>query len=146
MVDQLKKRSIKAYAHKEYVICEFNRVKLGNETEGYIIYNKIIVILKRLAIHGYMIRFHEFDYSSYWNTDVLLHPHLQLKSYGKVFELGKFARELKKMVRKYDQENNLISVSKIIDTFQAKRMTYGSMKFFVRDRTELSKKLFNKDK
>lgn len=144
VLEEFRKKRIKVNDTNGLLLCEFNRVKLGSEYEGYLIYNRIVVVLHRYRIVGFMFRFLEFDYSSYWELDRPFHPNLKVTK-GKtpsVYNLHQFVIDLKDTVRKYDSQNCLRTIPEIISDFQDVRRLWATSRFLIKDRTTLSKTIF----
>lgn len=140
---ELNKRKIKSFIHNDLVICEFTNVKVGNEQEGYLIYNKIIVIIKNFVIEGFMFRFEGFDYSSYWNIPISLHPNLAIGLPSEFMFPDVYAKSLKDLVTVYKPNQSIISISDIIADFQNRRKLWATNRFLIKDRTQLSKFIFS---
>ena len=62
-------------------------VKIGSESQGYVIYSRIILMMDTLfRVHRYLIAFNEFYYDSTWGTlEFPLHPNMDesIFSYGR---------------------------------------------------------------
>lgn len=143
----LKSKRIKAWIHKDLIIASFSNVKLGNEEEGYLIYNKIYVVLKGYSIDGFLFRFKEFDYSSYWGLSVIVHPNLWLpmafsNDIVRPISNDLFADNLKKIVKEYDSLS-FKKISDIIEDFQERRKLWAGNRFLIKDREHLSKVIFS---
>jgi hypothetical protein len=149
MLDSFKKKRIKSWEHQGKIICEFNSVKLGSKQEGFLIYNKIYIVLVGYRIDGFLFKFAEFDFSSYWNIPIILHPKLWMpitfiSSNANFIDTDQYAMSLKKLVRSYSKEDPRCykSIPEIIEDFQSRRKLWATNRFLVKDRTSLSKLIF----
>lgn len=142
---ELKNRDIKAELYNNKVKILFENVKLGNEHEGYMSYNSIILFIKSFSIEGYMLRFDNFDYSSYWKIPVILHPYLSTPfgfnnclEYLPPNDYKTFVDALITLVKNY-HNTGYKTLTQIIEDFQDLRILWNDLKSRSEDRIELSK-------
>jgi len=117
---------------------------------GSIFYNEIFIFIKNFQINGFMLRFKDFDFSSYWNIPVVLHPYL-LVPYGFNNHLSflppqdykAFIYGVNDMI-KGGSEAGLTTLQLIIQDFQDLRRIWGSNKMRAKERVELSKLILEK--
>ena len=75
----LKKKKVRSSIHRNgRLVIDLPNVKIGNDREGYIIYNNIYIYISKWGtIDGYILQFNNFSYSSFWKMqDIILHPFL----------------------------------------------------------------------
>lgn len=142
---------VKARRWGSKVAMEIDNVKLGNEKEGYIIYNKIIIFLNDWQLDGYMLRFTEFDFSSYWNfPHVILHPFLEVPlcrndvlMWHNPQHYKEFAELIYSIATEYDEYQGNESVQNIVQNFQILRKIWNGNRYEAENRLELSKMIFS---
>lgn len=133
------------------VAMEIDDVKLGNDKEGYIIYNKIVIFLNRWELDGYMLRFTEFDFSSYWNfPHVILHPFLEVPlcrnsclMWHNPQHYKEFAEMIYESATEYGEHQGNRFVEDIVQDFQVLRKLWNSNRYEISNRIELSKAIFS---
>lgn len=131
--------SVKIVSNK--VVVSYKNIKIGNDVDGYLTYNDIIVFISKFRIDGFLLRFDNFDYSSYWNFPIILHPVLSVP-YGRnnILEFipannySIFAEVITETVK-----DNSNSMAVIIEDFQMLRKLWNQNKVSITDRLELSK-------
>jgi hypothetical protein len=146
-----KNKAIKALSHNDKVVVEFSDVKLGSDKEGFILYDKIIIFVKDWKIDGFSLRFKEFDYSSYWEVQLNLHPKIAvpicfndfLSFVPKDYEI--FAESIKDAATVYTG-TGLATIDQIILKFNDLRKIWNQNKLSGLDRVTLSKQIFNEYK
>jgi hypothetical protein len=147
---ECKKQKILMSVVKGTVCMEFKIIKLGNESEGFIIYDKIFIFVRDWHIDGFLLRFSDFDFSSYWNIPYILHPYLSVP-YGYNHHLQflpensyeVYVRAIADEVTKYFPETGFKQVRAIVTDFQELRKYYNGLKYKTENRSELSKLIFN---
>lgn len=145
-----KRKKISCHQRDEKIILSFKGVTLQNSV-GSITYNKIVIVIKDGKIDGFFLYFNDFDFSSYWNIPVLLHPFLAVP-YGYNGHLGflppqsnsLFIESLVESVYKVPDEGATNSLSNIISDYQQLRKIWASNKEKFNDRLKLSKTILMK--
>lgn len=140
--------NIKAKTISDKIAMEFEDVKLGNDKEGYIYYNKIIVFLNSEGlIDGFNLIFNDFGYSSYWGLPVVMHPYLTV---GYCFNQSlsflnrndaSYAGALQDTIISYAPNSGIKTVNQILVDFQTLRHLWYGLKDNI-DSKELSKVIF----
>lgn len=145
LIEELRKRNVHAELYNNKVKVLFENVKVGNEHEGYMTYNNIILFIKSFAIDGFLLRFDNFDYNSYWKIPVVLHPYLNTPlGYNNCLEYlspndySGFANFLINNIKEY-HGTGYKTMTRIIEDFQDLRILWNDMKARSEDRIELSK-------
>lgn len=148
-----RKYKFKGWIHEDKVFLELRDVHLGDNSSGIMIYNRIIIVLKDWKIDGYLLRFNNFDYSSYWNMEAIVHPRL-LAPYcymdfgmtiaSKQSNMDAFLETLKTSITEYIPTRSLKSLPEITNDFMRYRSLWATHRFLTNDRTELSKEIFGK--
>jgi hypothetical protein len=74
----LRKKKIKSAIKDDKIVINLSDIKIGNNAEGFIIYNNIYLYISQWNIlDGYSLHFNTFSFSSFWDIDdVVLHPNL----------------------------------------------------------------------
>lgn len=146
----LKKYRIKSSIFEDKIVLEFNNIKIGNDEEGYIIYTKILLFLKDWKIDGFMFKFKNFDYSSYWNLDIILHPYLEVPlGFNEVLtwlpanEYNIYVQSLVEMVTQYMPTSGRDATLKnTITRFNKYRKLWNTLRYDYKTRLELSQAIF----
>jgi hypothetical protein len=134
--------SIETKVTANNIILKFKDIQFDC-AEGSIFYNQILVEIKDLKIEGYVLKFNDFTYSTYWNLPFKLHPFLDVP-YGRnnflAFmphnDYATFIRELKSCVIAPNGEGR-----DIIQTYLDLQKLWGIYKDEYTDEMELSKKI-----
>lgn len=150
-MNKVRTKGYKASIYKDLASIEFNNIKVGNENEGYLLYNKIIIFIKNFKIDGYLLRFEHFDFSSYWNMDeVSFHPNIQLPygyneqlSYLPEDDMDMYVESLISLVKDYKRNNG--RMKSIIEDFNLCRKLWSSLKYDIEDRRKLSKAILKEE-
>ena len=149
-VREFRKVGFKIKIRENKILLTLTNVKIGNDYEGYLIYNNIHLFIKDFTIDGFLLRFDNFDFSSYWNIPFILHPFLSVPHgfNNKLAWIPKqnytlFAQSLYELCTNYSvNESNQIgflSIAEIISHFQDLRILWNGNKFKITDRLKLSK-------
>lgn len=139
---------IKTKITNKKIAMYFDNVKLGNNSEGQLLYNQIIVIIDGEGlIDGFLLYFNDFAFSSYWNLPIILHPYL---SVGCAFNQSlsfinrndiSYAEAIRDTVQNYTPNSGIKSISSILLDFQVLRKLWYGLKDSV-DEKELNKFIF----
>lgn len=141
---------IDASQTQDKVLFKYKDVKYATE-EGSMFFNEIFVFIKDFKIDGFMFRFDDFDFSSYWNIPVILHPFLAVP-FGFNSNLdflppqnyGAFAEAVDKMVRADIEGTGFKDMRELIQDFQDLRRIWAGNKMRAKERIELSKLILEK--
>lgn len=148
-----RRHKFKAWHHTDKAFLELRNVNLGDKQSGYMIYNKIIVVLKDWKIDGFLLRFNNFDYSSYWNIEAIVHPRLLTPfchmDFGMTIasrqsDMDGFLLALKDSITEHRPARYIKSLPEITQGFMRYRSLWATHRFLTNDRTELSKEIFSK--
>lgn len=143
---------IHAVLNEKKVVLKYRNVDYKG-SKGSIFYNEIFIFVNSFTIDGFILRFKDFDYSSYWNLPVSLHPFLSLPGFCDAYlsfyapkNYEEFIRMINYLVHgKVNSDRFLpIKVSEIISNFNDLRRMWASNKMTVKERLELSKIIVEK--
>lgn len=149
---ECKRYKIKVEQFEDFLHLHFDNVSIGNEKEGYVNYNSIIIHLKEFKITAFTLRFDYFDFNSKWGFDFVLHPQLRpsVLPYGRnesldyiPFDYSVFVEALNNMVRcpNYDAKHSLSNIKAITDTIIGMKKLWSNIRIRTNDKYELSKEI-----
>ena len=150
LVRLAKAMDINASQSKDKVLFRYKNVKYVS-VEGSIFYNEIFIFIKDFKIDGFMLRFDAFDFSSYWNIPVILHPFLAVP-FGFNSHLDflppqnyqAFAEAIHKMVTAEIEGVGFKDTRALIQDFQDLQRMWAGNKMRALERIELSKLILEK--
>jgi hypothetical protein len=150
LVRLAKAMGINASLNGEKVLFRYKDIKYASK-EGSIFYNEIFVFIKDFQIDGFMLRFDAFDFSSYWNIPVILHPYLATP-YGFNSHLDflppqnyqAFAKAIDRMVIGDLEGTGFKDIRLLIQDFQDLQRIWAGNKMRAIERIELSKLILDR--
>ncbi len=150
MIKSFKKLRVKVSLFEGRVVAEFNNIKLGNDEEGYLMYRKIFLFIKDWKINGYVYNFKNFDYSSYWDLDIRLHPYIvtpygfnEVMTWMPKHDYNMYAKALVEMTTLYMADSGTNGgLHNIIKSFNQYRKLWNGLRYNYNNRTELSQAIF----
>jgi len=152
LVRLAKVMGINASLNEDKVLFRYKDIEYAS-AEGSIFYNEIFVFIKDFQIDGFMLRFQDFDFSTYWNIPVVLHPFLAIP-YGFNNNLDflppqnyqMFAEAINEAVtgKVEGGKTGFKDVRLLIQDFQDLRRIWASNKMRAQERIELSKLILKK--
>lgn len=142
---------VNASISDDKVLFRYKDVELQS-LAGTLFYNEIFVFIKDFQIDGFMLRFKDFDFSSYWNIPVILHPFLSVP-YGFNNHLdfippqnyAMLIEAITEMVKvKMGEAIGFKEPKLLIQDFQDLRRIWAGNKMLAKERIELSKTILRK--